>query len=60
MWFTGNNIVEINVVKVHLHSRFHIKDLGSPKYFLGLGVSHSLNGLVLNQRKYCSDLISKE
>jgi len=55
----GNNIAEINVVKVHLHSRFHIKDLGLIKYLLGLEVSCSLDGLVLNQRKYCLDLISE-
>jgi len=28
---TSNSIVEINVVKVHLHSRFHIKNFGSLK-----------------------------
>ena len=56
---TGNSIAEINVVKAHLHSRFHIKDLGPIKYFLGLEVSRSLDGLVLNQRKYFLDLISE-
>ena len=56
---TGNNIVEINAVKAHLHSIFHIQDLGPIKYFLGLEVSRSLDGLVLNQRKYCLDLISE-
>jgi len=54
---TGNSIAEINVAKAHLYSRFHIKDLGPIKYFLGLEVSRSLDGLVLNQRKYCLDLI---
>jgi len=43
---TSNNIAEINVVKAHLHSRFHIKDLGHIKYFLGLEVSRSLDSLV--------------
>jgi len=56
---TGNSIAEINAVKAHLHSRFHIKDLGPIKYFLGLEVSRSLDGLILNQRKYCLDLISE-
>jgi len=42
---TGNNITEINVVKAHLHSRFHIKDLGPIKYFLGLEVFRSLDEL---------------
>jgi len=55
----GNSIAEINDVKAHLHSRFHIKDLGPIKYFLGLEVSRSLDGLILNQRKYCLDLISE-
>jgi len=56
---TGNSIAEINVVKAHLHSRFHIKDLGPIKSFLGLEVSRSLDGFVLNQKKYCLDLISE-
>jgi len=56
---TGNSIVEMNAIKAHLHSRFHIKDPGPIKYFLGLEVSRSLDGLVLNQRKYCLDLISE-
>jgi len=59
MVLTGNSIAEINAVKVHLHSRFYIKELGPIKYFLGLEVFRSLDGLVLNQRKYCLDLISE-
>jgi len=59
MVLTSNSIAEINVVKAHLHSRFHIEDLEPLKYFLGLEVTRSLDGLVLNQRKYCLDLISE-
>jgi len=55
----GNNIVEINVIKAHLHYRSHIKDISPIKYFMGLKVCCSLDGLVLNQRKYCLDLISE-
>jgi len=43
---TCNSFAEINVVKVHLHSRFYIKDLGPIKYFLSLEVSRSVDGLV--------------
>ena len=32
MVLTGNSIAEINAVKAHLHSRFHIKGLGHIKY----------------------------
>jgi len=56
---TGNDISEIQMVKNHLHDKFHIKDLGHLKYFLGLEVVRSSQGLVLNQRKYCLDLISE-
>jgi len=54
-----NNIAGINALKAHLHSRFHIKDLGSLKYFLAFEVARSLHGLVLNKRNYCLDLISE-
>ena len=56
---TSNSVIEINVVKVHLHSRFLIKDLSLLKYFLDLEVTHSLDELGLNKRKYCLDLISE-
>jgi len=59
MVLTDNSIVEINAVKAHLHYRVHIKDLDPLKYFFGLEVTRSLNRLVLNQKKYCLDLISE-
>lgn len=34
------------------HNRFQIKDLDNSKYFLGLKVATSSNGLNLTQRKY--------
>jgi len=33
---TSNSIAEISVVKVHLHYKFHIKDLSPLNYVLGL------------------------
>ncbi|TXG46465.1 hypothetical protein EZV62_015014 [Acer yangbiense] len=43
---------------VALHSSFHMKDLGSLTYFLGLEVSRSDQGILVNQHKYTNDLIA--
>jgi hypothetical protein len=54
---TGNNLDEIQSVKQQLHQMFCIKDLGNLKFFLGLEVARSKTGLVLNQRRYCLELL---
>ncbi|GKB46560.1 ribonuclease H-like domain-containing protein, partial [Tanacetum coccineum] len=56
---TGNNIEEISKFKIFLASKFHIKDLGSLKYFLGIEVLENKHGLCLSQRKYCLELLSE-
>lgn len=48
----GNSDMMINEVKRHLDERFSIKDLGPLKYFLGIEVARTSDGLVLSQRKY--------
>ncbi|XP_071699595.1 uncharacterized protein [Rutidosis leptorrhynchoides] len=54
---TVNDISEINSVKKYLSNMF-IKDLGNPKYFLGIEVLITDQGLCLSQRKYCLELIN--
>lgn len=54
----GKNIQTIAHIKSYLNDHFHIKDLGELKYFLGLEIARSQRGLVINQRKYCLDIIS--
>jgi len=54
----GNSFSEFTVIKSLLHQAFKIKDLGTLKYFLGLEVAHSHNGISLCQRKYCFDLLN--
>ncbi|XP_016574314.1 uncharacterized mitochondrial protein AtMg00810-like [Capsicum annuum] len=42
-----------------MYANFKIKDLGSLKYFLGIEVLKSKDGILLNQRNYALQLISE-
>ncbi|XP_057250059.1 uncharacterized mitochondrial protein AtMg00810-like [Beta vulgaris subsp. vulgaris] len=55
---TGNNLQLILEVKQALHKAYTIKDLGDLKYFLGIEVTRSNSGILLNHRKYILDLLS--
>lgn len=48
---TGNDEVLIKELKGILNQNFKIKDLGKLKYFLGLEILRSKDGIFLNQRK---------
>jgi hypothetical protein len=50
-------LTEIDRIKVILDNNFKIKDLGPLKYFLGLEVAQSREGITISQRKYCLDLL---
>ena len=52
----GNDLIEINSIKVALDSSFKIKDLGDLKYFLGFEIAHSSKGISIYQRKYTLEL----
>ncbi|KAL2228577.1 UNVERIFIED_CONTAM: Retrovirus-related Pol polyprotein from transposon RE2 [Sesamum indicum] len=45
-------------VKAYLDDLFTIKDLGYAKYFLGLEIARSSDGMSVTQRKYISDIIT--
>ncbi|CAH9142457.1 unnamed protein product [Cuscuta epithymum] len=55
----GNDCGAISRFKSYLHKCFHMKDLGILKYFLGIEVARSTDGLFLCQRKYTLDIISE-
>ena len=55
---TGSDSALLGQLKTHLSESFHMKDLGSLTYFLGLEVHHSPSGISLNQHKYASDLVA--
>ncbi|XP_071902889.1 uncharacterized protein [Coffea arabica] len=59
MIVTGNNKEEIENFRSYLAKEFEIKDLGTLKYFLGIEVSRSKQGLFLSQRKYTLELLAE-
>nr|XP_018625544.1 uncharacterized mitochondrial protein AtMg00810-like [Nicotiana tomentosiformis] len=56
---TGNDANEISALKQFLHAQFKIKDLGQLRYFLGIEISYFPSGLLLNRKKFVSDLFSE-
>ncbi|KAF5942914.1 hypothetical protein HYC85_020556 [Camellia sinensis] len=55
----GNDSGEIPLLKKYLAKEFEIKDLGSLKYFLGIEVARSKDGIFISQRKYVLDLLKE-
>ncbi|XP_015935990.1 uncharacterized mitochondrial protein AtMg00810-like [Arachis duranensis] len=55
----GNDLVEIDSIKALLNACFKIKDIGDLKFFLGMEVARSKQGVALYQRKYALDLLRK-
>ncbi|XP_072071634.1 uncharacterized protein [Arachis hypogaea] len=54
----GDDLSEIQAVKMFLDDKFKIKDLGLLKFFIGMEVARSNAGIALYQRKYALDLIT--
>lgn len=57
--FMGNCDSHVARFKEYLHSTFHIKDLGPPKYFLGIEIARIDKGISLSHRKLYLEIISE-
>ena len=55
----GDNETEIEHVKGLLKQEFEMKDLGELRYFLGIEVIRTTEGIWLSQRQYALDMLSK-
>jgi Reverse transcriptase (RNA-dependent DNA polymerase) len=59
MIITGDDQDEIIRLEKKLSEEFEMKDLGGLKYFLGIEVVRSKQGISLSQRKYVLDLLAE-
>ncbi|CAL2273919.1 unnamed protein product [Prunus armeniaca] len=59
MILTGDDLDGITQLKLALHDRFEMKDLGPLRYFLGIEVASSPKGYLLSQSKYAADVLQK-
>ncbi|RVX00850.1 Retrovirus-related Pol polyprotein from transposon RE1 [Vitis vinifera] len=55
----GNDPEKRKTLQNYLSREFEMKDLGHLKYFLGIEVSRSSEGIFLSQRKYALDLLQE-
>lgn len=55
----GNSESAIKSTKEFLHGEFHMKDMGTLRYFLGIEVDHCHDGIFISQRKYVQDLLKE-
>nr|KYP62842.1 Retrovirus-related Pol polyprotein from transposon TNT 1-94 [Cajanus cajan] len=56
---TGSDHHGISQIKQHPCHHFQTKDLGKLRYFLGIEVAQSKNGIVISQRKYALDILKE-
>ncbi|XP_019184808.1 PREDICTED: uncharacterized protein LOC109179764 [Ipomoea nil] len=56
---TGDDAEGILQLKQHLFQHFETKGLGKLKYFLGIEVAQSKQGICISQRKYALDILKE-
>ena len=56
---TGNDEASISTTKAYLQTHFVIRDLKTPRYFLGIEFAYQSGKLALSQRKYALDLLQE-
>lgn len=57
MIIVGNDELQKKNSRKELAAQFEMKNLGKLKYFLGVEVAYSKQGIFISQRKYVLDLL---
>jgi hypothetical protein len=53
----GDDLDETEQIKQQLDKKFNVKDLGNAKFFLGMELARTSQGILFNQRKYAMDIM---
>ena len=56
---TSSDSARLLEINQYLKCHFVTKDMGCPKYFLGIEVAHQKHIILLSQRKYALDLLEE-
>ena len=56
---TGSNRIGVDESREFLKKHFVTKDLGKPRYFLGIEIASANDGVILSQRKYVLNLLKE-
>lgn len=56
---TGNSKKQIDLFADKLKEEFEMTNLGEMKYFLGIEVEQTENGIFISQKKYASDILKR-
>jgi uncharacterized OsmC-like protein len=56
---TGNNEAQIDEFKQSMMKQFAMTDLGKMKYFLGVEVNQTEDGIFIHQSKYATEILNK-
>ena len=59
LMITGENLLAVQEVKNEMLKDFEMSDLGKKKFFLGMEISQSCEGIFLSQKRYALNLLKK-
>ncbi|PNX60329.1 putative copia-type protein, partial [Trifolium pratense] len=57
--YTGNNQGLMDEFKSSMKKKFAMTDLGKMRFFLGVEVNQSSNGIFITQQKYAAEVLSR-